>query len=99
MKVRYRGVLFKLGCLEQQHFVFYFHYNLPSSIVPIRHLNSAKKAKVIDFLELTGNDRKYYAVLSVVTSSLKFQPFPPPNPQGARPLWVRGRKRLTFQAM
>ena len=26
---------------------------------------------------------------------MKCQPSPPPNPQG--PLWVRGRRRLTFQ--
>ena len=30
------------------------------------------------------------------TGSLKCQPSPPPNP---RPLWVRGRRRLTFQTM
>ena len=31
--------------------------------------------------------------------SLKCQPSPLPNPQGARPLWVRGRGRLTFQTI
>ena len=30
-------------------------------------------------------------------SSLKCQLSPPPNPQGGHPLWIRRRRRLTFQ--
>ena len=55
--------------------------------MPLRSLSIEETSLiVISFIH------KFMAIPSF--SSLKCQPSPPPNP---RPLWVRGRRRLTFQ--